>query len=346
METRLCRICWNSHGWQKPDGTAQEGAGYHTKNGFGHEEWLFRYEWMLSGYDEPNNKYKYGFLQPVQGLRSSYASTAMQILIYTRVDNIAFALIGMITPLKIIDDDEALWASRKILKNGWLTEMRRELKVIGANTSALPLKIWDPAASKIKPWHIVNVRFAPSDVIRFQPSIELSGLFDLKQINRYSPYHNKIDQVLSLIEHSSPNNGENQKFDADKTDDLRESARGDIYIRRGQQEFRRKLLQAYKNRCAVSGCDATEVLEAAHILPYRNPDMNHVQNGLLLRSDIHTLFDLDLLSIDPKSFTVSLDPSLKGTVVWDEPWVGQRITLPENEDEWPSMEALMHRVNL
>lgn len=39
-------------------------------------------------------------------------------------------------------------------------------------------------------------------------------------------------------------------------------------------------------------------MEAAHIRPYLGPETNHVTNGLLLRADIHTLFDLGLLTID------------------------------------------------
>jgi len=37
---------------------------------------------------------------------------------------------------------------------------------------------------------------------------------------------------------------------------------------------------------------------AAHVIPYKGASTNHVQHGILLRADIHTLFDLDLLRID------------------------------------------------
>jgi hypothetical protein len=48
----------------------------------------------------------------------------------------------------------------------------------------------------------------------------------------------------------------------------------------------------------VGGCRVLAVLEAAHIAPYRGESDNHVKNGLLLRSDLHTLFDLNLLGIE------------------------------------------------
>ncbi len=55
----------------------------------------------------------------------------------------------------------------------------------------------------------------------------------------------------------------------------------------------------YEHRCVVTGCTVIAVLEAAHIRPYRRPEDNDVKNGLLLRADIHTLFDLNLLGIEP-----------------------------------------------
>src|SRR5205823_2979542 len=65
--------------------------------------------------------------------------------------------------------------------------------------------------------------------------------------------------------------------------------------RQGQFAFRAALIEAYGGRCAMTGCDILEVLEAAHIVPYRGPSTNAVSNGLLLRADIHTLFDLGLI---------------------------------------------------
>ncbi|MRI40962.1 HNH endonuclease [Stenotrophomonas sp. Betaine-02u-21] len=79
--------------------------------------------------------------------------------------------------------------------------------------------------------------------------------------------------------------------------------------RRGQPLFRAKLLDAYGGRCAVTGCSALEVLEAAHVLPYKGAHTNRVDNGLLLRADLHTLFDCHLLWITPEH-TVALAPSL------------------------------------
>jgi hypothetical protein len=85
-----------------------------------------------------------------------------------------------------------------------------------------------------------------------------------------------------------------------------------IWARHGQPDFRDRLLQAYGSRCAITGCDVVDALDAAHITPYAEEHDYALTNGILLRADIHTLFDLFLLSVDPSSWTVRIAPSLAG----------------------------------
>jgi hypothetical protein len=83
-----------------------------------------------------------------------------------------------------------------------------------------------------------------------------------------------------------------------------------IAERPGQGPFRDILLSRYRNRCLVTGCEVVDVLEAAHICTVPGEDDNDPENGLLLRADIHILFDSDLLGIDPDSLLVSLHPDV------------------------------------
>lgn len=92
--------------------------------------------------------------------------------------------------------------------------------------------------------------------------------------------------------------------------DLRPYAVRAIRQRLGQASFRSALISEHGARCMVTGCDVPAVVEAAHIRPYKGPHTNVVGNGLLLRSDIHTLFDLYLLTILP-SGQISLAPPLR-----------------------------------
>ncbi|AGI06877.1 HNH endonuclease [Xanthomonas citri] len=115
-----------------------------------------------------------------------------------------------------------------------------------------------------------------------------------------------------------------------------------ISQRQGQQQFRVELLDAYERRCAVTGSNAVRVLEAAHILPYRGEHTNRVDNGLLLRSDIHTLFDLGLLWFEDLRLAVSAE--LNGTDY--EAMHGTPLTLPRTAACHPNPEHLRHHARL
>ena len=68
----------------------------------------------------------------------------------------------------------------------------------------------------------------------------------------------------------------------------RERRLREVVVRRGQPEFRSRLIAAYGGRCAVTGCDALAALEASHIIPYSGPLTQHATNGLLLRTRFST----------------------------------------------------------
>lgn len=77
---------------------------------------------------------------------------------------------------------------------------------------------------------------------------------------------------------------------------------GPEYLRKsrlGQGIFRTVVTDVYHRRCAVSGERTLPVLEAAHIKPVSEKGENRIDNGLLLRSDIHILFDQGYLTITP-----------------------------------------------
>ena len=69
--------------------------------------------------------------------------------------------------------------------------------------------------------------------------------------------------------------------------------------RLGQGGFRIIITDAYERRCAVSGERVLPVLEAAHIRPYSRGGEHSLNNGILLRSDLHILFDQGYLTIAP-----------------------------------------------
>lgn len=127
-------------------------------------------------------------------------------------------------------------------------------------------------------------------------------------------------------------------FDPKNVEDARERINTSIVRRRGQPQFRKSLLKAYDSRCVITGCDAEQALEAAHIIPYLGPNTNHPSNGLLLRADIHTLFDLHLLSIHPETMTVLIASSLINTCYGK--FAGKRLQSPLSKTFEPNREAI------
>ena len=111
-----------------------------------------------------------------------------------------------------------------------------------------------------------------------------------------------------------------------------------VLKRRGQVRFRSSLIRAYQGRCAISGCDALDALEAGHVAPYSRSVNNHTSNGLLLRADLHSLFDLGLVGIHPTELTVMLSPKLAKTSYAD--LHGQKIELPKDSADHPNAAAL------
>jgi hypothetical protein len=93
--------------------------------------------------------------------------------------------------------------------------------------------------------------------------------------------------------------------------DWREPILRHIMARRGQEAFREALRERYGDRCLMTGCRLLDALEAAHIKPYRGPQDNHPANGLLLRADLHTLFDLNLVGVEPETLIVHVHPSAR-----------------------------------
>lgn len=131
-------------------------------------------------------------------------------------------------------------------------------------------------------------------------------------------------------------------FKPESIQDARKRTLATIVQRRGQAVFRGNLLEAYAGRCAVTQADSIDALEAAHISAYLGPASNHAQNGILLRADIHTLFDLGLFTICYTSHQIILSERLQKTCYGV--LNGKRITLPKDESQWPSSDALrIHR---
>ena len=70
--------------------------------------------------------------------------------------------------------------------------------------------------------------------------------------------------------------------------------------RLGQGLFSLAVRDAYQGACAVTGEHSAPVLEAAHIVPYSRGGKHEVENGILLRSDLHRLYDRGYVTVTPE----------------------------------------------
>jgi hypothetical protein len=151
----------------------------------------------------------------------------------------------------------------------------------------------------------------------------------------YGPYQQQVAKL-----ESEPD----EPFDPKGQADARARVLREVVQRRGQQKFRKALIAAYEGRCAITGCPVTPILEAAHITPYLGPDTNSVTNGLLLRADLHTLWDLGLLAVDPETYRVWVSPDIEDSTYQD--LAGTALRLPSHSAQQPSAAALQQQWRL
>ena len=114
--------------------------------------------------------------------------------------------------------------------------------------------------------------------------------------------------------------------------------------RLGQGSFRLAVLDAYRQRCAITGTRMAPVLQAAHIRPYAAGGQHRVDNGLALRSDMHTLYDRGYLGVDA-DYRLRVSPWLSehfgnGVELYSREARGDLIRLPDSKDEHPDRDAL------
>jgi hypothetical protein len=96
-------------------------------------------------------------------------------------------------------------------------------------------------------------------------------------------------------------------FEVDHNDETAERERQRSWVnqlaRPQQQKFREGLLDLY-GKCALSGCTTIPALEAAHVVPVKSLGNDKASNGILLRADLHKLFDADLIAVNPADGSV------------------------------------------
>jgi putative restriction endonuclease len=115
-----------------------------------------------------------------------------------------------------------------------------------------------------------------------------------------------------------------------------------VLPRLGQGAFRVIVTDVYKRQCALTNSHILHVLDAAHIRPYADGGTHNPNNGLLLRQDLHTLFDRGYLTVTP-DYAVEVSHRLKDEFDNGKEYYalhGKRILLPDSPAFRPSPDQL------
>jgi putative restriction endonuclease len=115
--------------------------------------------------------------------------------------------------------------------------------------------------------------------------------------------------------------------------------------RLGQGSFRLLVADAYGRRCTMTAERTFPALEAAHIHRYSRGGDHSLSNGLLLRSDLHKLFDLGYLTIEPSTLKIRVSRTIREEFENGRDYYrldGQPLRQPENQLAFPSIDKLKY----
>jgi putative restriction endonuclease len=142
------------------------------------------------------------------------------------------------------------------------------------------------------------------------------------------------NQIRSSAASTGPESTEDQaRFGTPRT----------VMPRLGQGAFRVMVTEAYQRRCAATGEKTLPVLEAAHIKPYSEGGIHQVANGLLLRSDLHILYDRGYIGVD-QDLKLKVSPKIREEFSNGRDYYvhqGQKlVVIPSEGRDQPSREYL------
>lgn len=120
---------------------------------------------------------------------------------------------------------------------------------------------------------------------------------------------NRVEDVIQNYGlFSRPENNKSQLVLAEPEEDY--TRKYLTRVRLGQGAFRVQLTDAYQRKCSVTGERTLPALEAAHIKPFSESGPYYLSNGLLLRADLHKLFDAGYLTITTR-YQVEVSKKIK-----------------------------------
>lgn len=157
---KVTRISYNSAGWRQPTGDARKyesAKTFNHINGFGHEDWLFRSDWLIDGW-------RYAFVQGVSKSRKDLLNSrvAFDLTLFTIEPNKRRRYVADLFAVEPLSHQQATEAIAEFRRRGWLKTMQREIKAVQGNANALGAAPWADHALNIR-YRWENVKFFPED---------------------------------------------------------------------------------------------------------------------------------------------------------------------------------------
>ena len=130
----VTRIAFNSKKWRHPTGEAagqEQRKTYNALHGFGHEDWLFRDEWVIDGW-------RYAFIQGVNKSRRRLIKLRQpfNLTVFTVQPDRQRRYVARIREAEVLDNEQAEAALATFRSMGWLEEMLAEIRKVDGNEAA------------------------------------------------------------------------------------------------------------------------------------------------------------------------------------------------------------------
>lgn len=172
MDTYFARLTWNRDNWRHPSGYIPRGeqGTYVARQGYGHEEWLNRSEWVLDGW-------RYGFVEGA-GRSPRLVGTKVRLILFSINPNKERVFVGEIRSVEVLTEGQAKVAHRGFRREGWVARMIAELEEqIG------PAKRFRRAVRGAQ--GVANIRFRPTALRMFDPPVPIAPGHVLRRFSRY-----------------------------------------------------------------------------------------------------------------------------------------------------------------
>lgn len=169
----FAKLCWNTNNWISPSGDAAQVENpetYASKMGFGHEEWLFNFNWLLDGW-------KYSFLQPVNKSLSRLEGKTINVRLFTTGGAKEWFYVGEISQCEILTLEQADYARNQFTARGWLQDMEKHVLAVRGDIRGL---------RESNPRNVLNIRFRRKNAELYDPPVPVDDADAIRNIKRYS----------------------------------------------------------------------------------------------------------------------------------------------------------------